>query len=368
MKIVHLIWSLKVGGSESMLIDIANEQVSSAQVVLVVGNGVIDDSVLQALNAKIDIRLVQRPPASRNPWHIMKLIYALRKIGPDIVHAHQNSFATLAPFLSVPMVLTVHEMNGGDSRHLEKFAAVYAISEAVRQDIASKHPGAAPIVIHNGINFAQVTRKTCYGGNPFRIIQVGRLYHETKGQDILLKALHHLKSELPEKQVEVDFVGEGISHDYLCSLAEGLGIAGSCKFLGQQPRRLVYERLHTYDLLVQPSRSEGFGLTVVEAMAAGVPVLVSDNEGPMELIDHGNYGYFFRTGDHLDCGEKIVRIIKDSGCEVFSMRRQKAADYAVRRFDVATTARRYLDECEKVIERSTACPNGAWSKNENRAN
>lgn len=368
MRIVHLIWGLKVGGSETMLGDIANEQVSSAQVVLVVGNGVIDDSVLQALDAKIDIRLVQRPPASRNPWHIMKLIYALREIGPDIIHVHQNSFATLAPFLSAPMVLTVHEMNS-DLQHLEKFAAVYSISEAVRQDIIARHPGVTPIVIHNGINFSRVTRKTCYGGNPFRIVQVGRLYHETKGQHILLKALHHLKSELPEKQVvEVDFVGEGISHDYLCNLAEGLGIAGSCRFLGQQPRSVIYERLHTYDLLAQPSRSEGFGLAVVEAMAAHVPVLVSDIEGPMEVIDHGNNGYCFRTGDHLDCGEKIARIIKDSGCEAFAMQRQRAADYAKRRFDVATTARSYLDEYEKVIGRSPACPNGARSKNENLAN
>ncbi len=362
MRIVHLIWGLKVGGSETMLGDIANEQVSSAQVVLMVGNGVIDGSVLQALNAKIDTRLVHRPPASRNPWHIMKLIYALREIGPDIIHVHQNSFATLAPFLSAPMVLTVHDMNG-DLQHLEKFAAVYAISEAVRQDIVARHPGVTPIVIHNGINFAKVTRKTRYGGDPFRIVQIGRLYHETKGQHVLLKALHHLKSELPEKQVEVDFVGEGISHEYLCSLAEGLGIAGSCRFLGQQSRSLIYERLHTYDLLVQPSRSEGFGLAVVEAMAAGVPVLVSDIEGPMEIIDHGNNGYCFRTGDHLDCSEKIARIIKESAHETFTEQRRESAIYARRRFDVAATARRYLEEYEKVI-----CLNGERSKNEKRVN
>jgi len=361
MKIVHLIWSLKVGGSETMLIDIANEQVSSAHVVLVVGNGVIDDSVLQALNAKIDTRLVQRPPASRNPWHIMKLIYVLREIGPDIIHVHQNSFATLAPFLSAPMVLTIHDVNE-HPQSVKKYAGIYCVSEAVRDDLLRKWPTCLPTVIQNGICFSSIPTKASFGRLPFRLVQVSRLYHGKKGQDILLRAVQHLIGSIGEGQVVIDFIGEGASREYLYGLAEELGIGKWCRFLGQLPRSVIYNLLHTYDLLVQPSRYEGFGLTVVEAMAAHVPVLVSDIDGPMEIIDHGNYGYSFRTGDYLDCSEKITRIIKDSGCEVFAMQRQRAADYAKRRFDVATTAKRYLDEYEKVVGRSPVCPNGARSK------
>ena len=66
----------------------------------------------------------------------------------------------------------------------------------------------------------------------------------------------------------------------------------------------------SYDLLVQPSRYEGFGLTVVEGMAAGVPVLVSDIEGPMEVIDKGRHGFAFRSEDFHDCGDRMMEIME----------------------------------------------------------
>ncbi|BCA57122.1 glycosyl transferase family 1 [Nitrospira sp. KM1] len=347
MRIVHLIWGLNVGGSETLLVDIANEQSSYAEVFVVIGNDTVDQVVTDLFSRRVTTRFLRRPPGSWNPWHLVNLVHTLRGIGPDIIHVHQNSFAAVAHFLSAPMALTVHGMND-DFQHLEKFAAVFAVSEAVRQDIVTKHPRATPIVIHNGINFAKVTRKIHYGREPFRIVQVGRLYHETKGQHILLKALHRLKRELPDKHVEVDFVGEGTSHEYLCDLAKELGITESCRFLGQQPRSRIYEYLHTYDLLVQPSRSEGFGLAVVEAMGAGVPVLVSDIEGPMELIDYGNNGYYFRTEDHLDCAEKIARIVMESHDKKSCEQHRRTAEYARERFDISATARRYFEEYQKL--------------------
>jgi glycosyltransferase involved in cell wall biosynthesis len=110
--------------------------------------------------------------------------------------------------------------------------------------------------------------------------------------------------------------------------------------------------LHTYDLLVQPSRYEGFGLTVVEAMAAGVPVLVSNIEGPMEIIDNGKYGSYFQVGDHLDCSEKMIHIMKNSEHRILPEELQRVAEYARRRFDITETANLYLDAYGKLISRA----------------
>jgi glycosyltransferase involved in cell wall biosynthesis len=352
MKIAHLIWGLDVGGAETMLVDIANEQALSAEVAIVVGNAAIDSTVFATLSSKVVTNLVRRPPGSRNPWHLLKLIHMLRKFSPDIVHAHQASFSKIARTLSAPMVLTVHETNVR-LESIERYAAIYGISEAVRNDLLARHSICSPTVIHNGICFSKIPQKTSYGRFPFRIVQVGLLSHDKKGQDILLRALQHVSGEMGDGQVLIDFIGAGTSREYLRNLAEQLGVAKWCRFLGQQPRSVIYDQLRTYDLLVQPSRYEGFGLTIVEAMAARVPVLVSDIEGPMEVIDHGNYGYFFWTGDHVDCGDKIALIMKDSQRDGVQEFLQGIAEYARRRFDVATTAKSYLDEYKKVILRST---------------
>ena len=353
MKVAHLIWSLKVGGSETMLIDIANEQALTNDVTLVLGNAVLDSTVLKGLSSRVKLISIGRPPGSRNPWYILKLLHTVKKLSPDIVHAHQESFIRVVRLLSAPKVLTVHDTNQ-ELHSVIEYDAVYSISEAVRHDINTKHPDCLTEVVPNGIYFSALLPKTSYGQLPFRIVQVSRLYHDIKGQDILLRALQHVSEAIGGGRVLVDFVGEGTSREYLGALAEQLGVAPWCSFLGQQPRTWVYKNLHTYDLLVQPSRYEGFGLTVVEAMAARVPVLVSNIEGPMEIVGNGKYGYFFRTEDSVDCSEKIASVMKDSQRGNFSEELLGNAEYAKSRFDIANTARKYLEAYSKVIRRMPA--------------
>jgi hypothetical protein len=75
MKIAHLIWGLKLGGSETMLADIVNAQAATAEVALVIGNDVIDNTVLDTLS-EVATTLLRRPPGSQ-PWHVLKLIQTL---------------------------------------------------------------------------------------------------------------------------------------------------------------------------------------------------------------------------------------------------------------------------------------------------
>ena len=97
---------------------------------------------------------------------------------------------------------------------------------------------------------------------------------------------------------------------------------------------------------MQPSRFEGFGLTVAEAMAACVPVLVSKNEGPLEIIDYGKYGYEFENGDIHGCAEKIAMFLfKKNDLTVV----QKALQHVSERYNVETTVRQYLRLYEKML-------------------
>ena len=92
---------------------------------------------------------------------------------------------------------------------------------------------------------------------------------------------------------------------------------------------------------MQPSRYEGFGLTVAEAMLAGVPVLVSRNEGPFEIIDKGKYGYSFENGNSDDLMVKLQFILNN-----YRQALDKALtgiNFIQNNYNVEKTAQIYLD-------------------------
>ena len=348
MKIVHLIWQFKLGGAEAMLVDIVNVQSLTEEVTLIVGNAAVEQTLLNRVSKRVQIQLLGRPQGSRNPWYLMRLYYMLKQVKPTIIHAHLDSFIRLLKYISVPRVLTLHTTGMPLMPQVNQYDAVYCISDAVRRDVETRYPGISTRVIPNGINFADMLQKANYGNKPFRLVQVSRLDHLQKGQDILLRAVKKVNDTLGDGQVTLDLIGEGPSKEFLLSLSEELGLE-NCRFLGLRSRSDVYETLHNYDLLVQPSRIEGFGLTVVEAMAAGLPVLVSDIEGPMEVIDCGRYGYFFRSEDVDDCAKQILDIMKFSSLPEFADDRKSAECHVQSTYDVAVTAREYVRDYGRVM-------------------
>ena len=99
------------------------------------------------------------------------------------------------------------------------------------------------------------------------------------------------------QNIDITFIGEGPSRLELQKLADTQGISEYIHFLGKKDRDFVYSELCKYDLMCHPARYEGFGLVVAEAIAAGVPVLVSNSGGPFEIIQQGKYGLYFENGN-----------------------------------------------------------------------
>jgi glycosyltransferase involved in cell wall biosynthesis len=349
MRIAHLAWSLRTGGLETMLVDIVAEQSLSAEVFVVVINREYDESVMMSLSERVGIVRIERPASSRNPWYSVRLHRVLRRLKPDILHSHGRHIVEMLPFRSVPIVATMHDTRIRLSSSVRRHEKVFVISEAVKEDLLARYPGLDLTVIHNGIDFSQIRQKERYGACPFRIVQVGSLNHPKKGQDVTLWALRYVNDKLGDGSLTADFIGEGESRQFLEGLAAELGVSQWCRFLGLLSRQQTYDLLPGYDLLVQPSRYEGFGLTVVEGMAANLPVLVSDIEGPMEVIDKGRHGFFFRSEDFKDCGDRIIDIMQLSRTPDFPARINESYEYAKNRFDIRLTARNYLDEYEKTL-------------------
>jgi len=166
------------------------------------------------------------------------------------------------------------------------------------------------MTIPNGIPMDKIekrTRRASFVGKNMRIVQVSRLDVEKKGQDILIKAVALLK-ERGIENIEVDFIGEGRSEPRLRQLVQEYCVGNQINFLGLCDRQYIYSHLKEYDLMCHPARYEGFGLTVAEGIAAMLPVLVSDEGGPYEIIKYGEFGYAFRMEDVTDCANQIEYI------------------------------------------------------------
>lgn len=343
MHIIHLTWSLQLGGLETMLVNIINEQICKEQVSLIIINDSNDDTLVKKIDSRIKTYFLNRRIKSHNPFPYLKLNLLLLKINPTVIHCHAPRIGmVLLPIFRKKVLWTIHDVNI-EKKYFTYFSHYCSISKCVYNNIKSRL-NIESNIIYNGIKISDFKEKTTLKRNSdiFKIVQVSRLIHEKKGQHILIKAIKLLKDK-GYTNIYADFVGEGKSYNYLKHLIEEYNLCDNVKLIGAQNNSWVAEHLSDYDLVCQPSIFEGFGLTVAEGMASKVPVLVSANEGPMEIIDDGKYGYCFQNGNIEDCASKIESIIKSDNTDLV----KAAYKHIYENFNIEKTAKNYIDEYKK---------------------
>lgn len=332
MKIVHCIYSFNVGGAETMLVDIMNEQVLKHEVTLVILNDSYSQSLLDKLVPAVKIVRISRPSGSRNPWYIALLNYRLLLENMDVLHLHSSSLSGLIFGFRSRTFYTCHDVGVRFAPH--KVSRVFAISHSVAEDIRVRYGYDNVSVVPNGINVeAILPREPRLGDGLIRIVNVARLNHQKKGQDILIKAVALLRDRGLDN-LSVAFIGEGDSRAFLEKMSVDLNVADRVDFLGLKDRDYIYQHLCDYDLMCHPSRYEGFGLTVAEGMAANLPVLVSTGDGPYEIIGQGKYGFSFENGSAESCAdalEYIVRNYDEIVAKVGIARKHIESEYSVKR-------------------------------------
>lgn len=165
-------------------------------------------------------------------------------------------------------------------------------------------------------------------GAPARILCTGTL-EEKKGQRYLVEAVSLLsRAGLP---VELELVGDGPDRKPLEELVRRLGISDRVRFCGWQPRESVERHLLMADVFALPSiiagdgRMEGIPVALMEAMAAGVPVVTSSISGIPELVEDGVSGLFAKQRSASSIASAIASLLEDSAL------RQRLAEAGTRR-------------------------------------
>lgn len=135
---------------------------------------------------------------------------------------------------------------------------------------------------------------------------VGRLRWE-KGVHVLITAFAEVVSKIPEAMLVV--VGDGPDREKLQAQTNELGISSNIIWLGWKTQKEAFQIYGLIDVIAMPSLFEGFGLTAVEAMAAGVPVVATDVDGLSEIIDSGQSGILTNVDDSSSIASEIIRIL-----------------------------------------------------------
>jgi len=152
---------------------------------------------------------------------------------------------------------------------------------------------------------AEIRERHGIGASDLLLLFVGMNF-ETKGLDTAVAALAKARATRPDANTRLLVVGRGDEKKY-ANLSRSLGVAESVLFAGTQTTGI--ERFYrAADAFIMPSAFDTFGMVVLEAMAAGLPVIVSSAVGAKDLVDEGENG--FVVVDHRDAATTADRIVR----------------------------------------------------------
>ena len=157
-------------------------------------------------------------------------------------------------------------------------------------------------VVPNGVEIPPVP---CVRRSPPRRVVVVANLRPEKGHDVLIDAAGDVLTRFPDARFE--FVGDGPERDRLVARARGRGVLGALTFAGHTDQ--VGVRLGESDVFVLPSRSEALPNALLEAMAAGLPVISSAIGGTTEVVDDQRTGLLVPAGDARALAGAICRIM-----------------------------------------------------------
>ncbi len=370
MKILQICSARQLGGGERHLADLANGLARRGHDVFV---AVIPASPLLAeLSAVPKQNIVELPMRnSLNVAGALKLARFVRRHEIEIVHAHVARDYPLAALATrragARLVLTRHVLFPLNRIHkltLRRTARVIAVSQAVGEGLRAQNifDQDKIVCIHNGIDVDRFVpgREDAAGHEQGtdKKLRVGMIGHlaPIKGQEDFI----HAAAIVCGLRDDVEFIiaGEdksrgGEHRRSLEDLIDKLILTKRVRLIGWVDD--VARLLPTFDLLVSPSRSEPFGLSIIEAMAGGVPVIASMSEGAREIIDDSQTGRLVPIGNAEALADAISELLSDPGQrERLSANAQRVVRerFSLERM-LEATEQVYRDVVEKSAREST---------------
>ena len=330
---------------------------------------------LEILNSSLhfhEVNVPDYPLFHYQPYELAlssKLVDTVKTYGIELLHVHYAIPHAYAGYMAkqmlldegieLPMVTTLH---GTDvtlvGKHpfykpavtfsINNSDCVTSVSRSLKEDTQSIFNVKKEIkVIPNFIDFTkhlhhseECQRNLIANDNQHIITHISN-FRKVKRIDDVIDIFYRIQDEVNAILI---MVGDGPERLNAMTTCEKLGIADKVKFLGKSNQ--VYEILCYSDLFLLPSSSESFGLSALEAMMMGVPVISSNVGGLPEVNIEGQSGFLFDVGDTQNMAKKSIELLKDQ-VQLEALKEQ--AKKVAKCFDIDTVVTQYLEVYEKAL-------------------
>lgn len=323
---MHVLYRLQEGGTEYGVIKVVNG-LDRRFVISSICSTTPATSVKNLLLPDVRLHECQRR-AGNDPRLVWEMFQIFRRERPDIVHTH--AWGTLCEGLVAARLARVPHVVHGEhgtlqlkphqarvqrwawSRADHLLSVSSRLADRMARDVGISRERVT--VIQNGVDLqrfsvlskAETRRVLGLSPDAFIVGTVGRLV-EVKNQALLLNAVAPLVAA--GLQCQIVIAGEGPLRPTLEQLTQSLGLLRAVRLLGHRPD--VERVLAALDVFALPSRSEGMSNTILEAMAARLPVVATDVGGTREMIVDGETGVLVPSGDAAALAAALERLASD---------------------------------------------------------
>lgn len=334
VKILHIIETGGPGGAETVLLNIVNHLDKSKYRSLVV---LLKTGWLyQKLKESNIPTTILGSAHSYDLGFLLRLWRLIQREKIDLIHSHLpdvNLYSCLAGFIAgIPVVTTYHgqimrSKKRTGPNNLKCFligrlsTRIVTVSDWLRNDLAQRvhFPMWKLKTIYNGVDWKRfpfsfdstIKKKELKIKQDEKVVGMVANLRRTKGYPYFIRAAGIIAKNLP--QVKFLIIGEmdDTLKDEIIKEVKSLDLSDKVILLGF--REDVPELLKTLDVFVLSSISEGLSIATIEAMTAGVPVVVTKSGGPQEVVVEGKSGFLVPPKDEKSLAEKVLLLLKNQG-------------------------------------------------------
>ena len=314
-----------VGGAQLHVRDLTHRLAADGHDIhVVVGStGLLtDDLVAAGIQTSCCPGLLREIHPVHDVRAVLQLKHSIAAFNPDLVTTHSSKAGMVgriaARLAGVPCIFTVHgwafidtvpQPIRGIYRLMERGIAplarqIICVSNHVREmGVEAGIDRNRMVVIHNGLPDVPATHRATPGAGSPRAVMVAR-FAAPKDHMTVIRAMPHVNG------LELDFVGDGPDEEDAKKLADELGVASRIRFLGL--RTDVSEVLAGSQIFILSTSSEAFPISTLEAMRAGLPVVVSNAGGAGEAVIDGKTGFTVDRANPIMLADRLNRLAADS--------------------------------------------------------
>jgi len=351
VKVLHVINSFSKAGSEKLVLDITslmNKKKFDIYVCAISKGNSTDYFKEEFKKNNIKSFCLKKKQNKQRVKTLVRLVNIVKENNIDYIHTHCKSpdfYGRLAGFLtSTPVYSTIHNTRGY-SKNVERFLKFItkryiAISKKVKTYMIEdlNIPEEKIEIIYNGINLERFKNKEKKIKKVKNIIAIGRLKIQ-KNYKIMLESFQYLIKKLNKNNLyvpDLNIVGDGNERDRLVDLAGKLRIKEKVNFMGL--RDDIPGLLKKNDIYLMTSSWEGLSISLIEALASGIPIVASDVGSNNEIVENKKSGILFKKFDAAHIADKIYHLINDEE------KRKELSKNAVRssdKFSIIQTVNKY---------------------------